>query len=173
VLSLGLILSSLLSMGDLPIGQVVLSERTLVVSSAMIVIGFQSVLFWVFAKIVAMQRGLLPPDAGFDRVRRSFSLELGVSIGSAVALVGLAADVYAVLSWSQQGFGQLERGSLIGVVCAGSTALTIGFQFIFGSFFMYLLDEAFRPIAVATPPDARAQPLSMSFVSGAERPRNT
>src|SRR4029077_20710853 len=31
VLSLGLILSSLLSMGDLPVGRVVLSERTLVV----------------------------------------------------------------------------------------------------------------------------------------------
>jgi glycosyltransferase involved in cell wall biosynthesis len=73
VLVLGVVFSSLLVMGDLPIGRVMLSERTLVVTSSMIVIGFQSVLFWVFAKIVAMQRGLLPPDEQFDRVRRALS----------------------------------------------------------------------------------------------------
>jgi glycosyltransferase involved in cell wall biosynthesis len=145
VLSFGLVMSALLvALGDLPIGRVVLSERTLIASSAMIAIGFQSVLFWVFAKIVAMQRGLLPADDAFDRARRAISLEIGAGLGAGLAFVGLAANLYALVAWSSVGFGNLNGGSLIGVVCAGSTAAIIGFECIFGSFFMYLLDEAWR-----------------------------
>jgi len=171
VLFLGLILSSLLVRGDLRIGRILLSEHTLVASSAMVVIGLQSVLFWVFAKVVAMQRGLLPPDEVFERVRRNFTLEIGLCIGAVVALAGLAADIYAVLSWSQQGFGNLERGSLIGVVCAGSTALMIGFQCIFGSFFVYLLDEASRRTDVTVPPDASIQSLGLPSAASSDRAR--
>jgi glycosyltransferase involved in cell wall biosynthesis len=143
----GAILFSLIAMyGDVPLGPLVLSERTLVVSAAMMMIGFQSLLFWVFAKIVAMERGLLPWDGTFDRVRRWFSLEISVAVSAILVLLGIAANVRAVFVWSTFDFGPLNRGLLIGLVCAGSTSAVIGFQCLYGAFFTYLLDETSRHI---------------------------
>jgi len=141
----GVILFPLIAIhGDVPVGRLVLSERTLVVSAAMMIIGFQAMLFWVFANIVAMERGLLPWSATFDRVRRWFSLELSVAVSATLVLLGIAANVQAVFVWSSTDFGPLDRKSLIGLVCAGSTLAVIGFQSLYGAFFTYLLDETSR-----------------------------
>jgi hypothetical protein len=48
--------------------------------------------------------------------------------------------------------------------------LTIGFQCIFGSFFMYLLDEASRRTAMAVSGDAAERHVNVPLVVNSNRP---
>ena len=59
----GLLTTSVLLFTNIQVGGVVLAQHTLIVASAMITLGFQAMLFWSFSKIVAIQRGLLRPNA--------------------------------------------------------------------------------------------------------------
>jgi hypothetical protein len=57
-----------------------------------------------------------------------------VAIGSIIAC-------YALFYWYQLSFGEVRGDALIRIVCAASMMISIGFQLIFSSFFMYLLDQ--------------------------------
>jgi len=97
-------------------------------------------LFWAFAKVIAIQRGLLLHDALFESLRRAMPLERGLILGAALLLLGLALFGLALAEWFSAGFGPLTRGSAIRLVIASSTTLMLGAQILYGSFFLYLLD---------------------------------
>jgi glycosyltransferase involved in cell wall biosynthesis len=137
---LGLVGTLILFAGDAPIGGVVFAEHTMVLTAAAINIGFEAMLFWVFAKVIAIQRGLLLPDKRFERLRETMPLERGLAVGAALILLGLAAFVAAVAAWSDVGFGQLPRGTAIRLVIASSTTLVLGTQIAYGSFLLHLLE---------------------------------
>jgi uncharacterized membrane protein len=86
------------------IGNITFAQHTLVVTSALIIIGFQAVEFWVFAKVIAMQRGLLVSDPVFNRLRRLAPLERCLAAGAALVLCGGLAVLIAVGYWSSFGF---------------------------------------------------------------------
>jgi hypothetical protein len=52
-------------------------------------IGFVAMLFWAFAKVIAIQRGLLLHDALFERLRQAMPLERGLILGVILLLLGL------------------------------------------------------------------------------------
>jgi hypothetical protein len=112
----------------------------MVMTAAAINIGFEAMLFWAFAKVIAIQRGLLLHDALFERLRHAMPLERGLALGVVLFLVGLIAFGVAVAEWSNVGFGQLTEGNAIRLVIASSTTLMLGAQILYGSFFLYLLD---------------------------------
>jgi hypothetical protein len=62
---------------------------TMVMTAAAINIGFESMLFWAFAKVIAIQRGVLLHDEFFERLRRAIPLERGLALGAVLLLVGL------------------------------------------------------------------------------------
>lgn len=73
-------------------------------------------------------------------------------------LMGLGAALYALLSWYDLSFGDIRDERIIKVVCAASLLTVLGFQFIFSSFFLYLLKQATkldqledRPLQPTTP----------------------
>jgi glycosyltransferase involved in cell wall biosynthesis len=142
---LGLAGTLLLFTGDVPIGRLVFAEHTMVITAAMINIGFQAMLFWAFAKVIAIQRGLLLYDAVFERFRRAMPLERGLGLGAAFILLGVAAFIAAVAHWSDVGFGQLPRGTAMRLAIASSTSLVLGTQMLYASFFLYLLDYRAAP----------------------------
>jgi hypothetical protein len=97
---------------------------------------------WVFARLVAVQKGLLLPDPLFDRLRSELTLERCLALGAVLILAGLGAALYALLYWYDLSFGQIQDERLIKVVCAASLLTVLGFQVIFSSFFLYLLDQS-------------------------------
>lgn len=137
---LGLAGTLILFTGDAHIKGIVLAEHTMVLTAALINIGFEAMLFWAFAKVIAIQRGLLLPDARFERLRASMPLERGLALGSALFLVGMAAFMAAVAAWSDVGFGQLPRGAAMRLVVASSATLVLGTQIVYGSFLLYALE---------------------------------
>jgi hypothetical protein len=54
---------------------------TLVAASAMVVVGFQAVLFWLFTRVHSESEGFLPEEAYVQRVLAKLSLERGIALG--------------------------------------------------------------------------------------------
>lgn len=141
----GLIGTLVLFTGDLAVGRITFAEHTMVLTAAAINIGFEAMLFWAFAKVIAIQRGLLLRDPSFERLRRAMPLERGLMLGGALILVGLIAFVAAVGEWSSVEFGQLPRGVAMRLVIASSTTLVLGAQILYGSFLLYAIEYRASP----------------------------
>ncbi|MDB5405394.1 MAG: glycosyl transferase family 2 [Rhodospirillales bacterium] len=135
----GSAVSAWLMFDDIRVGSVTFAEHTLVVTTASVNLGFQTIAFWAFAKIVGIESGLLPADARFERLRQRLTVEAGIVVGSALILLGFAGNLYGLIYWSSLGFGQVDWNFLIRLVSAATTFLVLGFQVIFSGFFIYLL----------------------------------
>jgi glycosyltransferase involved in cell wall biosynthesis len=146
----GLLATLVLFTGDVAVGRVGFAEHTMVMTAASINIGFESMLFWAFAKVIAIQRGLLLPDPYFERLRRVMPLERGLALGAVLLLLGLTTFGIALARWYDAGFGELGRGGVIRFVIVSSTTLVLGAQILYGSFFLYLLDHRSRRCDGAT-----------------------
>ena len=137
---LGLLATLVLFSGDVAVGQIGFAEHTMVMTAAAINIGFESMLFWAFAKVIAIQRGLLLRDPLFERLRRAVPLERGLAIGVVLLLLGLITFGTALAEWAGVGFGALGRGRALRLVITSSATLVLGAQIVYGSFFFHLLD---------------------------------
>jgi glycosyltransferase involved in cell wall biosynthesis len=146
VFLLGVAATIMLFAGDVAFEGVVLAERTMVLTAAAINLGFEAMMFWAFAKMVAIQRGLLLPDKAFERFRRAAPLERGLALGGALILLGISAFIAAISEWSAVGFGQLTQGAAMRMVIVSGTTLMLGTQIVYGSFFLYVLE--YRATAV-------------------------
>ena len=126
---------------DIRIGPVTFAQHTLIMTSALTIIGLQSVVFWMLAKIVAIQKGLLFPDRLFKTILPLFSLEKCLVVGGVLIIFGIGTAAYALLYWYRLYFGPVQGEILIKIVCASSFLCGIGFQLVFASFFIYLLEQ--------------------------------
>lgn len=119
--------------------------HTLVYASAFMVIGYQAILFAVFARIFAMSEGFLPTSTPVEEIQERWSLELGLMIGVLLILGGVVLSVVALLTWGQNGFGPLDYRDTLRVVIPAATMLMLGVQTILASFFVSILGIARKP----------------------------
>jgi glycosyltransferase involved in cell wall biosynthesis len=145
----GGVASMLLIFTNIRIGTVVFAHHSLILTAAITNIGVQSVLFWAFARIVGVQAGLFYPDPLFDYLRRNFTLERGLALGFTLVVGGLGAAIYALIYWYHLSFGEITAAILVKIVTTASFLAVLGFQLIFSSFFIYVLDHASESIAPA------------------------
>ncbi|HEU5288038.1 MAG TPA: glycosyltransferase family 2 protein [Candidatus Limnocylindria bacterium] len=121
-------------------GPIGFDVHTLIYASGAMIIGFQLVLFALFTKIFAISEGLLPEDQRLNRLFRYITLETGLVVGTALAVVGLVGSLYAVGIWQSRSFGAIEETSrTLRIVITSVTALAVGMQVIFASFFLSIL----------------------------------
>ncbi|GET37520.1 glycosyltransferase family 2 protein [Microseira wollei] len=113
--------------------------HTLLYSSAAIIIGFQTVTFAVFTKAFAISEGLLPEDPRLKRVFRYINLEVGLIVGNALWLIGMAGSIYAFSTWKANLFGELDPANTMRIVIPSVTCLALGLQVIFSSFFLSVI----------------------------------
>jgi glycosyltransferase involved in cell wall biosynthesis len=137
---LGLAGTLILFTGDVAVGRLALSEHSMVLTAAAINVGFEAMLFWVFANTIAIRRGLLLRHPSFERLRRAMPLERGLALGVALILLGLVAFFGAISEWSGVGFGPLVGGKAMRLVIISGTTLVLGTQILYGSFFLYVLE---------------------------------
>jgi Glycosyl transferase family 2 len=139
MLALGLAIGIAVTPGPWRLGAVTLDLNTLAVASAMVVIGFQSVLFALFTQVYASAEGFLPQHARVSRLLAACSLERGLLAGGLLASVGVVGLVVAFAKWHATGFGHLDYESALRVVVPSVTALILSCQMIFGTFFLSIL----------------------------------
>ncbi|MFM6519183.1 MAG: glycosyltransferase family 2 protein [Microcystis panniformis] len=113
--------------------------HTLLYSATALIIGFQIVSFAIFTKAFAISEGLLPEDRKLKRFLRYINLEVGLIIGVILFLLGIGGSVYALYTWNAQLYGALDPAVTMRIVIPSVTALALGVQVIFSSFFLSVL----------------------------------
>jgi glycosyltransferase involved in cell wall biosynthesis len=142
LMAVGLFAGAWLLGGPRTMAGVTFDVHSLLYCAAVLIIGVQSILFALFAKIFAVTEGLLPPDPTLDRLFRLVNLERGLIVGAALMVAGLLASVYAVGDWGAVYFGPLDPSRTLRVVIPGVTFLIVGFQLTLSSFFFSILGLA-------------------------------
>jgi glycosyltransferase involved in cell wall biosynthesis len=116
-----------------------LGVNTLVYSAAAIVCGFQAVSFALFAKVFAINARLLPPDPRIRRFAVLMNVEVGMAAGLLLLLAGLAGSAYSLGLWSLASFGAMNPEVSLRIVAPAATAMIVGLQLVFSSFFLGVL----------------------------------
>ncbi|MDB9417880.1 glycosyltransferase family 2 protein [Microcystis aeruginosa] len=113
--------------------------HTLLYSATALIIGFQIVSFAIFTKAFAITEGLLPEDRKLRRFLRYINLEVGLIIGLILFLLGMGSSLYALYIWNARLYGSLDPAVTMRIVIPSVTALALGVQVIFSSFFLSVL----------------------------------
>ena len=122
------------------VGRVTLDIHTLFYTALAVVVGFHSMLFWVFTKTYGIREGIVPPDPLFSAMMRSVTLEVGLIVGALLLLIGVALGVYAVGAWGSVEFGVLSPELAMRLVIPSGTAILLAFQIAYGAFFLSVLE---------------------------------
>jgi len=155
LLGLGLVGGVMVLPGSFALGSVTFDVDTLVVASAAVVIGLQAVMFWLFTQVYAGAEGFLPKEPAVTRMLEKVSLERGLIAGFALIVGGLVGLVVSFLYWRGQGYHGLNYEHALRWTIPSVTALVVGFQVIFGGFFLSILGVRHtRHPAVGSPQDA-------------------
>jgi glycosyltransferase involved in cell wall biosynthesis len=121
------------------IGRICFDSTTLLVAAMVFLVGFQIVVYAIFARLFAITEGLLKPDAMLTRISNAMSLEGGIIAGLILFAGGLGLLGYAVWAWGQHGFGSVNAGWIQRLAIPALTAMVLGVQVVFSSFFVSTL----------------------------------
>jgi len=157
LLLLGLILTAAVLPAPFKVGKIELDVNTLVISCAMIVIGFQAILCALLAQEHGVAEGFLPQDPRLARLLAGWTLERGLRVGSLLACAGLAGIVVAFIRWQAAKFGHIDYDTSLRVVVPAVTALIGSFQIVLGTFVFHVLRIRQKPSPIAVPAAAEAR----------------
>ena len=149
----GLAIGAIVIPHPFTVGAVTFDVDTLVAASAMVVIGFQAVLFWLFTQVYAGSEGFLPEEPKVQRLLEKLSLERGLMLGLLIGLAGLAGLIISLAYWNGQKFHQLNYEHSLRLMIPSVTALIVSCQVILGTFFLSILGikHARHPVMVSPP----------------------
>ncbi|MDQ3753859.1 MAG: glycosyltransferase family 2 protein [Acidobacteriota bacterium] len=128
-----------LAMPGVTVGGVNFDAHTLLFSSLSILLGYQSIVFAVFAKTFAISEGLLPQNARMNSFYNVVTLERGLMAGVLALLIGVVLLCAAVNQWRIHNFGHLDYAYTMRFVVPGVTLTALGFQTILSSFFISIM----------------------------------
>jgi glycosyltransferase involved in cell wall biosynthesis len=114
--------------------------HTLILGSALLLLGFQILGFGISAKVYAVREGLEKPGKLTRFFMRYSVLEEGLLVGGLMFFTGLSLGTYIFVKWSYSGYGALF---MLREAVLVLTLTTLGVSIIFFSFFIsiYMLKE--------------------------------
>ncbi|MFC2154730.1 glycosyltransferase family 2 protein [Candidatus Altiarchaeota archaeon] len=134
---LGLLLVLLLMGGPIPlIGNMGLDIHPMILGNFLVILGFQILVFGLFAHMYAVVHGITEPDGFSNFFLKYNNLEIELLVGILLFLLGFLIDLRIVYYWFESGFGEL--GELRNAILS-STIMFIGIQLIFSSLFLSVL----------------------------------
>lgn len=139
LLIVGAIAAGFLLAGPVHIGRAGFDTSTLLVACMVLTLGLQIVIYALFSRMFAVTERLLPPDEFLGRITRVVTLEGGLLAGLTLTVGGIALLIYATLIWKSQGFGAFDYSTSQRLVIPAVTAIVVGIQIIFSSFFLSIL----------------------------------
>ena len=103
-------------------------------SSLLIIIGYQLIIFSVFAKTYAITH--LEENSGFEKFYKYITIEKASIFGFSISLIGLIIFMIIFYKWFKSGFGSLNeiKNSILAL-----TLITLGIQTIFSSLMLSIL----------------------------------
>jgi glycosyltransferase involved in cell wall biosynthesis len=116
-----------------------LDIHSLLYASLAVVLGFQTVFFWIFAKIYGMRERIVPKDELFVRLMSGLTLERGLIAGVLMILGGIGLSILAIGGWIGSDFGPLSPSQTMRIAIPATTLLMIGVQTVYASFFVSFL----------------------------------
>jgi glycosyltransferase involved in cell wall biosynthesis len=131
---LGFISLILLYLNALSVFQIRLQYHPMTLSAVLIILGYQLMVFALFAKTYAINH--LGDEPVFNKLYRFLSIENVSLVGLALCLIGASIYVAILMKWINLHFGELQeiKNSILGL-----TFMTIGIQTIFSSFMLSIL----------------------------------
>ncbi len=139
LLVIGGIASAFLFTGPVSVGSVIFDYHTLLYSTSAIVLGYQSLLLFTFAKLMAVETGL-HPSTRFGVLEKRSTLERFLTIGIALGLVGVILAIVAANYWRATHFGQLRPNVTIRLVIGSVLFLLLGGQTVLAGFYFGLIN---------------------------------
>ena len=130
--------------GPKEIGRFGLDIHTLLAAGFLCLLGYQTLIFGVFTKFFAIHQGFNTPNAFLTGVGKRITLEVGLLIGLALVIAGVAVLGFAVIGWSATGFGALDPRVTMREVIPAFVLLALGVQTVFASFFISILSISAR-----------------------------
>jgi glycosyltransferase involved in cell wall biosynthesis len=139
-LVVGLLGMAWLIPGNRSIGSVGFDVSTLLYFALAVIVGLQSVYFFLTARWFGITEGLLPDDPRIRRlVERPRRLEWTLLVGMVLVASGLGLSVYALATWNEAGFGQLDYPDTLRIVIPGATLIACGMQTVLSALFLSVL----------------------------------
>jgi glycosyltransferase involved in cell wall biosynthesis len=119
-----------------------LDIHTLLYAALGVVVGVQSMLFWLFAKIYSYREGFMLYDnrRHYRAILRVAQLERMLIAAAVLLLIGLGLAALALGSWSRLGFGELSPDRTMRLVIPSATAVLLAFNLAYSGFFIALLN---------------------------------
>jgi glycosyltransferase involved in cell wall biosynthesis len=139
VFSIGALAMLRLLVSPVFIGSVSFDINTLLYASAATVIGWQSMIFWVCAKIHGAREGIVPLDPGFERALGHVTLERALLASLAVFVLGLLIAIGSLVVWGGTDFHALDPSRSMRLVIPAVTAMLLAVQSAYGAMFVALL----------------------------------
>ena len=140
MVAIGILLSALLIGEPVSVFGVILDINTLMYAAFLTIVGVQSVLFSLFTYVFGVNADLLPKDKSIEKYLDYLELEKGIIAGISMILLGFASSVGALVYWSQNFFGEIDPRISMRLVIPGAVLFTLGFQMLFASFFLSILN---------------------------------
>jgi hypothetical protein len=135
----GLVVGGLVVHGPKHALGVTFDTNTLIYAGTAVVIGFQAIMFGLFTRVYGMQTGFLPRKEALKRFTEKATLEKSLIAGLLVFLVGVGTAIYAIVVWSDAGYGYLVYPKILRIVIPSAVAIIVGFQIMLAAFFMSVL----------------------------------
>jgi len=140
----GLVLILVLWAGPVRMGQAELDVHTMLLSSMLVIIGYQAITIGFAARIFALQQEIGPPSRALQWGFQVLNLERGLIAGAMAIVAGLVLIGYVVLVWSARGFGPLDVARTLRPVLIGTTLVALGVQTVLMSLFYSMLGLRLR-----------------------------
>jgi glycosyltransferase involved in cell wall biosynthesis len=129
----------------------ILDVNTMVVCSAAMYIGYQSIWFAILSKAFASREGLLPHDERIERFRMRFRLERTLLVAGLLTVLGIGGLVVAFARWD---FAPQNPRDSLRIVLPAVTVLVIGVQTALSSLLLSILGLPSSRPAVERPSEA-------------------
>ncbi len=122
--------------GPRQVGGVEFDIHTMFFGMIFVLLGVQIVSIGLFAKVFGYSERIAAAERSFEIVLSRVTLESGLLLGGALALVGFAGDVWVFRQWAATGFGGFQgmRDTIF-----WSMWFFVGVQIVFSSFFLSML----------------------------------
>jgi len=140
LLLIGVIVSAALVRGPIVVGSVSFDYHTLMYSTSAIVLGYQSILLFIFAELMAIESGLHPPTTKYRFLEQRRTLEWCIAAGLGLIVVGVVLGIFAARQWSLVGFGSLEPVWILRLVICSVLFLLLGGQTLLAGFYFGLIN---------------------------------
>lgn len=144
LMGFGLGLMAWLTPGPRQVRGVGFDVHTMLLGSLGIIMGYQTLWLWAYARVHGWISGMLPRDTFSLNIFEHINLERGCLAGLAMLVAGLGLNGWLLAGWVGNNMGPLDIEVSLRFALWGFTLIVLGVQTVYGSFFLSMLGMAER-----------------------------